>query len=303
MKLKNNQAFSLIELSIVIIIIGILIAGVVQGKSLIAKSRLSAARTLTNSSPVSGIKNLVFWVETTSAKSFYGNDLNVDSPEINTWHDINPTTTDNNNLESQTAINPPIYQEKGIGGLPSLYFNATADGSSGSLLGTEDAAPTMTSSEFSIFVVAEHQEETTSYRTVVSARSAVSATHGYILWRPSAAETWSGWYTTVAGWEPASKPIEYYKPAILSMYYKNGSLHLSKNGDTPVTSTYDYRTVDSDNIGKLFIGATTDDSVAAPSGFFDGLISEIIIYDRGLKNPEIEEIENYLSQKYGIGLE
>ena len=51
--MKRQQAFSLIELSIVILVIGILIPGVMQGRELISKVHLQTARLLTTSSPVS----------------------------------------------------------------------------------------------------------------------------------------------------------------------------------------------------------------------------------------------------------
>ena len=41
---KPSKAFSLIELSIVVLIIGILIAGVTQGSRLVRQSRLSTAQ-------------------------------------------------------------------------------------------------------------------------------------------------------------------------------------------------------------------------------------------------------------------
>lgn len=50
MKNKFNKAFSLIELSIVILIIGILVAGVTSSSRLINQMRLTSARTLTQSS-------------------------------------------------------------------------------------------------------------------------------------------------------------------------------------------------------------------------------------------------------------
>jgi prepilin-type N-terminal cleavage/methylation domain-containing protein len=52
MKLGKITAFSLIELSIVILVIGLLIAGAIQGSKMISKAALSSARTLTESSPV-----------------------------------------------------------------------------------------------------------------------------------------------------------------------------------------------------------------------------------------------------------
>ena len=52
---KNNaSAFSLIEVSVVILVIGILVAGITLGSALVKKSRIAAAQTLTVSSPING---------------------------------------------------------------------------------------------------------------------------------------------------------------------------------------------------------------------------------------------------------
>ncbi|MFM7620300.1 MAG: prepilin-type N-terminal cleavage/methylation domain-containing protein, partial [Alphaproteobacteria bacterium] len=48
----KTQAFSLIELSIVILIIGILVAGVTQSSRLVNQFRLTSARNITLSSPL-----------------------------------------------------------------------------------------------------------------------------------------------------------------------------------------------------------------------------------------------------------
>ncbi len=87
--MKRQQAFSLIELSIVILVIGILIPGVMQGRELISKVHLQTARLLTTSSPVSSIKGLRAWYETSSSNSFDGAVVNNNSP-VTRWYDINP---------------------------------------------------------------------------------------------------------------------------------------------------------------------------------------------------------------------
>jgi len=51
------RAFSLLEVSIVIVIIGVLIIGVIGSKHLVKKARLNAAIAITRSSPISGIPN------------------------------------------------------------------------------------------------------------------------------------------------------------------------------------------------------------------------------------------------------
>ena len=51
-KKNNKNAFSLIELSIVILVISVMVVGVATGKSLITKSRLANAKSLTRQSVV-----------------------------------------------------------------------------------------------------------------------------------------------------------------------------------------------------------------------------------------------------------
>lgn len=65
MKYFKKQAFSLIELSIVILIIGILVAGVTQSSRLVRQIKLYSAQSITRSSDINSIGEMVFWAETT----------------------------------------------------------------------------------------------------------------------------------------------------------------------------------------------------------------------------------------------
>lgn len=56
--MKFQKAFSLIELSIVILIIGILVAGVTQSSRLVKQIRLASIKSMTLSSPVSSIMTI-----------------------------------------------------------------------------------------------------------------------------------------------------------------------------------------------------------------------------------------------------
>jgi prepilin-type N-terminal cleavage/methylation domain-containing protein len=127
MKMKKNnysKAFSLIELSIAILIIGILITGVAQGSKLYYKMKLNAAQALTKSSPVSGIKDLLLWYETSLESSFLDSER-IEGAAVSSWL--------NNNLQKTfkkkaTSANPPlstrpIFKESAINDLPALYFD------------------------------------------------------------------------------------------------------------------------------------------------------------------------------------
>lgn len=87
----NKKAFSLIELSIVILIIGILIAGVTQGSRLVGAMRLASAKALTQSSPIASMRNLHSWYEATSEGSFLEAETE-DSTALTIWKDIGPNT-------------------------------------------------------------------------------------------------------------------------------------------------------------------------------------------------------------------
>ena len=98
MKKISAKAFSLIELSIVILIIGILIAGVTQGSRLVSAMKLNTARTVTQSSEVNSITGVVTWLESTADKSFDDAE-ETDGSIITNWYDINPQSLLKNNAQ------------------------------------------------------------------------------------------------------------------------------------------------------------------------------------------------------------
>lgn len=123
---KSFKAFSLIELSIVILIIGILVAGVTQSSRLVKRIRLVTAQNITNSSPVPTIKDLALWYESSLDRSF--NDAEEqDLGELTMWYDNNPQTTNKINAFPPLANNRPKYIENGINGLPSVRLAGVDD--------------------------------------------------------------------------------------------------------------------------------------------------------------------------------
>jgi prepilin-type N-terminal cleavage/methylation domain-containing protein len=128
-----KKAFSLIELSIVILIIGILIAGITQSSRLLSKSQLQSAQILTKSSPVSSIKDLSLWLEPTLPESFGSTELPDDSSAVASWHDINAQAANKNDATQETSANQPLFISKCINGLPCVRFNGV-HGATGSML-------------------------------------------------------------------------------------------------------------------------------------------------------------------------
>jgi hypothetical protein len=56
----------------------------------------------------------------------------------------------------------------------------------------------------------------------------------------------------------------------------------------------------SDSSGRLYLGAKKMDNGANPTSFFNGMIGEIIVFNRSLNNEDRKEIEKYLGKKWGI---
>jgi prepilin-type N-terminal cleavage/methylation domain-containing protein len=137
-----RKAFSLIELSIVILIIGILVAGVTQSSRLVKGMRLSTAQKITSSSDVNSISDMVMWLEATQDFAFATGtnasfDFNaniytdVDRPSnndrIGRWNDqtIRNVTIKKSAIQNALARQPK-YIDDGINSLPALYFDSTS---------------------------------------------------------------------------------------------------------------------------------------------------------------------------------
>lgn len=137
---QHLKAFSLIELSIVILIIGILVAGVTQSSRLVRRMKLMSAIQLTSSSDVNTLSDIFFWYEPTKdfafatgtnpGFDFNGNYTDIERPSdqdrIARWNDSTIRNSTAKKSAVQNAIaRQPKYIDNGINGLPSLHFDAT----------------------------------------------------------------------------------------------------------------------------------------------------------------------------------
>ena len=124
-KKPKHSAFSLIELSIVILVISVLFAVVISGKRFIKNSKISSAKSITNSSPIPLIDGLVFWAESVSDSSFNKAEA-TDGAELTNWYGSsitsNITLTSNKDVGSDKY---PTYSYDGIGDIPAVQFDGT----------------------------------------------------------------------------------------------------------------------------------------------------------------------------------
>ena len=124
MKKTHSKAFSLIELSIVILVAGVLIAGVMQGTNMVRKSQLQTARNLTTSSPVSGVKDLMLWYETSLESSLKTTEA-ANNTKISVWYDNNKQSMAKNNATQASSTYQPKFIENAFGSIPGIRFDGS----------------------------------------------------------------------------------------------------------------------------------------------------------------------------------
>jgi prepilin-type N-terminal cleavage/methylation domain-containing protein len=287
-----KAAFSLIELSIVILIIGILIAGVTQGSRLINAYKLSTARALSNSSPVPSIKDLFFWLDATAETAFLNQNSSPDIEDTDTvssWKNSNPLTTSQQFCIQGTTGNQPTYVTDGINNLPSVRFNVSN--------GTMRLSCTLgvsINTENTIFTVVKW---VSSY--------ALANTNFLVIDSGSAEQTLNS--VTTAGLFQFSNWNGSSNVDVLS--------HTLTSGGNVVITRYSNPTLNSSAL--YFNGSNVSTSTSTLTGTFPNItitvgnftnasrtlggdIAEVIIYDRALKNEERIAVEKYLGQKWGI---
>jgi prepilin-type N-terminal cleavage/methylation domain-containing protein len=295
MQNMKKNAFSLIELSIVILIIGILIAGVTQSSSLVGKFRLSSARSLTQNSPVASISGMVFWVDSVSEKSFDDADQDNGDP-LDIWYDLNPQLTVKNHLFQSNGSAQPTYLEKGINSLPSVNFN-------GNLQFFDFTSPELiASTSYTIFVVEQPLKTTGTYNYFIAPKvpgcatskcfnmgheNLVSGTYTFYV-----SHLGNYIFTTSANipgfsYRPRTTNIHstYYTIGGARKYFFKGTVGATGNNAAQLTGNT------SMTIGNAF---------GFGGGYYQGMIGEIIIYNRALLNEERWEVEKYLAKKWGV---
>jgi len=120
-KMKNlnknsKKAFSLVEISIVILIIGLLIAGISKAGDMIFDVGLKSASSLTKGAKVGRMAGLALWLETTTNESILEKER-YDGTVVSIWRDINPQSSSKFIFKK---IGSPTYVEKGQNNLPAI---------------------------------------------------------------------------------------------------------------------------------------------------------------------------------------
>jgi hypothetical protein len=300
----NKLAFSLIELSVVILIIGILVLGVTQGSRILNESKLKSAISLTQSSPVSSMENLVLWLETTDASKIavgsvgsgvYGNA--TDGSLVTGWADKNPQNNNGYTVSSAVNTNRPTYVKNGINGLPSLSF----DGASSFLSKATGVIPAE-KKDYTIVAVWQNKEISNDQVIFVQQDIAQSCAGNYAGLMLTSGRGIASWGCGANGNADQTAFSYNLKTPYITIARRNKNLSSNNsvlylnNGQPNIATTDTSLKLVSDIV---YIGAYAGSFGAR---MFNGYISEIIVFDRALADYEITAIQQYLSSKYGISL-
>ena len=284
MKKHPHKAFSLIEISVVILIIGILIAGISTGVDLFYDSRLTTAQSLTKNSPVPRIEGLFTWIETTSPESF--SSAPKDGASIGLIKDLSFKMDKANFVQTGVDGLKPIYKQQNLNNLPALYF----DGSNDFLVSEKTYNSSIFSNnQVTIFMVIKYvgannitavflKHELTSYRI------GLEINDGKVRFDfPNPGKN------AIMASSVVNKNI-----IITGISNKsNQKLYINSNME------YDISNTDNTNItssaSTIFLGKNYNDYF--PTNFNFG---ELIIYDRALTAKELDLVTKYLSKKWAI---
>ena len=126
MSFKKNKAFSLVEISVVIVILMIMIAGLIQSSRVIKNMRLTTARSVTQSSAMPWINYIVTWYDATAADAFIDGETD-DADLISRWNGAEIRYSDRITLTQVDDTKKPALVSNGMYGLPSIKFDGIND--------------------------------------------------------------------------------------------------------------------------------------------------------------------------------
>jgi len=283
----NKKAFTIIELSIVVLIVSVMIVGVATSKSILTKSRLANAKSLTRQSVVNDMgDDLIAWYETSLEGSFKPSEIKTDASLISLWKDSNENAIKNNDAyQTDLSFQPTLYQNVFYNSIPGLRFSGAQ------YLNFDGTKFAKTS--YTVFVVEQRRSNKSENLFIGGTGNAQNSNLilGY------------GANTTISFAQYAndfSRSVEAYKspiPRIHTFSFNNtaGKSHSINGGSTSTNNPVQANSLVS--FSGAMIGQYKPDN--SPRTYI-GDLAEIIMFKRSLKTEEVEAIESYLGSKYGI---
>ena len=309
-KINNSKAFSLIELSIVILIIGILVAGVTQSSRLVSRMKLLSVRSLTMNSPVPTIKDLYSWHETTSEASFDEIETS-DGSTLTNWYDLNPQVSSGKvNFLQANAGQRPVYRSSAINGFAGVYFDG------GKFLYTDINTPSVLGAGSATFFFVFRPQNAYAQSFLITQTYSTCANNieiGHTTGNQAGANFGIHSGCNRATVTPpnilSNNTTSLMTMVLSSSQIVNGgtaNVKIFKDGGSELTLYADAGGYNSGLNGSYAVGnynlymGVRYDWRNTLNAYFAGTISEVIIYSRSLNAEERQAVEKYLGKKWGL---
>ena len=286
---KTPSAFTLVEISVVIIIVGILLAGISQVFEMISEASLKSARTLSKASRITRTDDLSLWLDATSDKAF--DKEKDDNTTVSIWKDTNPKSTSPASSSTSSASLYPSYILSAISSLPAVRFKKTS-ASVGNCITIPSQSFINNSEDFTLYLT--YSPITLDDGVIIEKNNATATTSPFSL------ELNSGFYkfsvkdssNTIS--VNGARQAKINTPNLIRLSRTKGSqIEISINGvsssqnDTLTSSTF--------NDAELAIGCRNG---ATPANFINGDVGEVSFFNRNLSVKEKSDIEEYLYKKW-----
>ncbi len=314
--LDKKLAFSLLELSIVILVISGLMVAIIKGSDLISSSKIAAARQQTLDSPVEKIGSLAVWFETTLDNSFLIEEKK-NNGQISQWNNIgNSNLGATNDAIQGTTSKKPIYIENAINGLPVLRFDGDNTSSSN---GDNLDFDISIQNDFTIFAVAKNKAnqtdnsacgtETNSGFCSYDGKGRFLLSSGYLRGVTRAAISFATNKISISEFDDVETAGNKYfamltnysgiigeKPNIISWRLKEKQHQIFLNGKFLKSGVVGLK---DDVFAPKKIGGN---NVSQFGYYWGGDVGEVIIFSKSLNDNERKDVEEYLSKKWGVDL-
>lgn len=281
-KKNNKKAFSMIEIAVVIIVIGIMIAAALWVSNfLVKKSRILSAQTFTKSSPIYGIKDSMLWLESSLDKSFK-DDESSDSNPLSIWYDNRESTNKNNAIQNNSS-NYPTYANT-INHIQAVEFDGV-----NSYFTISDAS-FLNNTNYTIFILEKRKSDKSNnyfIGDITSSNQSQSNKNLVLGYKDDSSiihsqSSGNNYKSSISNYSSSQE-----KPRIFTFIHSNiAGKSLYVNGLLAATSS-DKSPLQ--NITSLVIGKS-----------YQGEIGEIAVFIRDLKPDERISVEDYLGKKWNV---
>lgn len=275
--MNKKSAFSLIELSVVLIVIGLLAVGIMKSSVVLQAAKLYGARSMTKSAVVNDISGITLWLEATSVDSFDSANID-DGDSVDNWNDIKSSSI--GNYIATESTNPPSYNPIILDDLPGVVFDGTDD--------SLEIANFDANAYITLFVVGKFN----SSDFLVEHGTNATSNGGFLFDGSGVPTTVRRSSNSVAN---SSSTSWFGSSLALGVMRYDGSNISYKSNDASFTNA------STSTVSNIFLDSTLYIGARAGSSLFtDGAFGEIIMFDRALSDDEVDDIVEYLIKKWDI---